>query len=69
MKKEIRNIKAGLYESPCKSIILKISKNDQGNLIECIDKDADSIYSFLIDDDKVISCNIEEFSKINHKEL
>jgi len=50
MKKEIRDIKAGMYWSDDDTLVFKITKNDSGVLFEIGDIDADIFYAVRINE-------------------
>ena len=52
MKGEIRGLKAGEYLSKDGSLLLRISREDKGVLIEIADFDADIFYAATVDDEK-----------------
>jgi hypothetical protein len=52
MKGEIRGLKAGEYLSKDGSLLLRVSRKDDGVLIEIADFDADIFYAANVNDSK-----------------
>lgn len=52
MNKEIRGLKAGSYYSQDGTALLRVTRKDQGVIIEIADFDADIFYEFVVDDDQ-----------------
>jgi len=50
MKSEIRGLKAGSYYSKDETLLLRISKSDNGVIIEIADMDADIFYAVTVDE-------------------
>ncbi len=50
MKSEIRGLKAGSYYSKDETLLLRVSKTDNGVLIEIADMDADIFYAVTVDE-------------------
>lgn len=52
MKKEIRGLEAGTYYSEDETLLIRISRKDDGVLVEIADMDADIFYAAKIDGGK-----------------
>jgi hypothetical protein len=52
MKKEIRGLEAGTYHSEDGTLLIRVSRKDDGVLVEIADMDADIFYAAKIDGGK-----------------
>jgi len=50
MKSEIRGLKAGSYYSEDETLLLRVTKSDNGVLIEIADMDADIFYAVTVNE-------------------
>lgn len=50
MKNEVRGLKAGEYVSNDGTLMLRVSRNDNGVLVEIADMDADIFYAVRVDE-------------------